>query len=44
VYRSVRFCVSPDKHHRPSCPLPYDRRATVDKNAMQGFRIAGTRA
>lgn len=34
VHRSVRFCVSPAKHHRHSRPLPYDRRATVDKNAM----------
>lgn len=31
VHRSVRFCVSPDEHHRHSLPLPYDRRATVDK-------------
>ena len=29
VHRSVRFCVSPDKHHRHSRRLPYDRRATV---------------
>ena len=44
VHRSVRFCVSPDKHHRHSRPLPYDRGATVDKKCDAQGRVVHTLA